>query len=301
MDGIKESSGRGGVKFFLLVLPVCLVVSIIGAIWFHWHLETKEIADPGLAMGGGGIEREEVVDLAKKFGWLNSEGWETEEGRKGMHQRIAFIDGTLSPQNYGFVVKRGADVSYEDELWPMVWVDVEGGERKDELVLVTAPYDFGDDNVISIVTAAKELKASKLGRTVRFLVYPTWLLLELGHERRGDFMESGEELVAVLGLRQMGEPVADGGTMLYLNGPSLGALEEQIPKVGIERRLSAEQRRDEFNFNQRMFGHAGAGRYQTIRPVGSATWPKYKEADLDALIARTRVLVELVLALAEEE
>ena len=73
-DGERSDGGIRGAKAFLVALPVCLFFSIIGAVWFHWHRENREEANPALAMSGQGMDRDEVEDLAKKLGWLSTEG-----------------------------------------------------------------------------------------------------------------------------------------------------------------------------------------------------------------------------------
>src|SRR6056297_4183395 len=101
----------------------------------------------------------------------------------------------------------------------MLWVDVEGSDKKDEVVVAT-PYDFGDDDVVALLTAAKEWRDVAPQRTLRILFYPQWLFLE--NERRGDFLRSGEDVAVVLQLRQMGEAADGGGATLQVSGPHLG-------------------------------------------------------------------------------
>lgn len=285
-----------GVKIALVALPLCLVLSTVGAVWYHWHKETEEVADPGLAMMGDGIDRAEVEDSLKKLEWLGDAGWETEEGRKQMRGVLSFVEGTLSPQNYGFVVHKGAEVSYEGELWPMVWVDVVGGEKKDEVVVVAAAYDSGSHDVVSLLTMARELKNLDPSRTIRILVFPFWLFME--HARRGDFWEAREEIVAVLSLERMAEIGGSSDARLKVGGPSLGKLEERLKSSNVDRVTHAAPQGIE-----QVFGEVGGAVFQMVEPADLTRGLKEKSPgnDVEALIVRTRVLAEVVRELAERE
>lgn len=296
MSEDQESKGAWKVKAALVALPLFLALSTVGAIWYHWQSDQEEVADPALAMPGEGIDPEEVVDsLMKLTEYIGERDWESVEGRKKTRQSLSFIEGTLSPQNYGFVVHKGAEVSYEGELWPMLWVDVAG--KKKEVVLVVAAYDSGDDSVVALMTAARAMRGAEMERTVRFLLFPEALFME--HKRRGDFMKSDENIVALLRLRQVGEASETGGITLSMDGPDLGGLEASLKHPDVERHVRTEE--GHIATNVRAFGREGAAVYQIVSPVGTSTLPKRDRDDLPALIARTRVLVELVSALADGE
>ena len=293
----QETKGAWKVKAALVALPLFLALSTAGAVWYHWQSDQEKVADPALAMPGEGIDPEEVADsLMKLTEYIGERDWETEEGRKNMRRVLSFVEGTLSPQNYGFVVHKGAEVSYEGELWPMVWVDVVGKKRKKEVVLVCATYDRDDASLVSLMTAARALRGAELERTVRFLLFPEALLVE--RSQRGGGMKSGEEIVALLQLRQMGKWVDGDGTKLSVKGPDLGVLEGHLKHEQVERQLwSTDKVHKWFG---RVFGAAGAEHYQMILPVGAEALPTKERNDLPSLIERTSLLVELVTGLAAE-
>jgi hypothetical protein len=165
------------------------------------------------------------------------------------------------------------------------------------VVLVVAAYDSGDDSVVSLMTAARAMRGAELERTVRFLMFPEALLVE--GSQRGEFMKSGEEIVALLHLRHMGVWVDGDETKLSVNGPDLGELEIDLKHERVERHLwSTDQVNKLFG---RVFGGAGAALYQMVLPVGAEALPEREGDALPSLTARTRVMVELVSALADGE
>ncbi|MDA0768545.1 MAG: hypothetical protein O3A92_17170, partial [Verrucomicrobia bacterium] len=285
-EGEEKVKGMSGVKIALVALPLCLVLSTAGAVWYHWHKETEEVADPGLAMMGEGIDRAEVEDSLKKLEWLGDANWETEEGRKKMGGVLSFVEGTLSPQNYGFVVQKGAEVSYEGELWPMVWVDVEGGEKKDEVVVVAAAYDGDEGSLVALMTAARELRNLEGSRTIRFLMYQGALARE-GVVRDRSFMKNGEELVRVLELKGMG---GDGPVTLEVTGAEVAGLEGAFGHPDTERRTGSRAS----EAMDRIFGLGGRDVLLDFGPEYAEKWARMRQVDQRLLIARTRVLVEVL-------
>jgi hypothetical protein len=106
-----------------------------------------------------------------------------------LRQTIAFLEGTLSPQNYGFEVRRGAAVNLEGESWPTIWVDLRGSERNGEVVLVAVPYDQEAAAIAVVLGAVNDLRDEAMRKTVRFAFFPA-ALYALGE---------GEELTKILG------------------------------------------------------------------------------------------------------
>lgn len=291
MSDAEESTAKG-MKIALVALPLCLLISIVGAVWFHWYKETEEVADPGLAMAGTSIDRAEVEDSLEKLSWLGARDWGTDEGKKAMRGALAFVEGTLSPQNYGFVVHKGAEVIFEGELWPMVWVDVEGGAKKEEVVMVCARYDGDDGSLVALMTAARVLRDAEMERTVRLLVFPESKFERMG-DRRGEFVKKGEEVVATLELSLLGMP---GGGNIGTMGADLGSMEKNLEREGLDRWLVT----DGHETAVKVFGPEVARGYQRCFPalaldLGEAV---PGEGDIPSLMARTQSVVEMVLALA---
>lgn len=290
-----EAEGRG-VRIVLVALPVCLALSTVGAVWFHWQQETREVADPGLAMMGTGIERAEVEDSLKKLSnYIGPRGWETPEERHHVRQVIAFLEGSLSPQNYGFVVQRGAEVSYAEELWPMLWVDVPGRRQAEDLIVLAAAYDGDLESLVALMTAARELRGGQVRRTIRFLLYPE--RVPGVSELRSEFLESGERVVAMLSLRMGSGREGEGASRLEVVGPELGELEAVLPGTPVQRVIRAPGAVSP----RGAVGLMEAEVYQHVGPIGALDGEERSETDVAALMAQTRTLVGLLRALAGGE
>jgi hypothetical protein len=301
MSEQEEQGGLPWIKIALVALPVCLFFSAGGAVWYHWHSDTQEVADPALALGGEAMDRAEVADSLVKLGWLSGDGWESEEGKRGMRQRLSFIEGTLSPQNYGFVVQKGAEVSYEGGLWPALWVDVEGGAKREEVIVVAVQMDGRDDDVVALMTAARAMKDAKVARTIRLVWYFEGPAL-IG-DRRGSEITDGEEVVAVFHLR--GLPGADsvGGKTIGIMGPDLGgAVESRFPD-GLVRSRMPLAAGDRESKALKTLGLHEASTYQLVSglPVEEEGPGAVSRDDPAAIVEAVGDLVKMLLALAEEE
>ncbi|MCH2332508.1 MAG: hypothetical protein MK312_13360 [Roseibacillus sp.] len=93
-------------KVAMIGVPAFLLLSTGVSLWI-WRKQSQEDAiDPPLALASMAAEVEELEDRIYKLSKvLGVRGWDTLEGRRNMRRAVALIDGTLSPQNYGFPVK----------------------------------------------------------------------------------------------------------------------------------------------------------------------------------------------------
>lgn len=186
-------------KIALVGGPLFLLLSSVWAMWIWYKKDQEEDLDPRLALPAQEVGVAELGDHLRKLrDLIGGRDWDTPEGRAGMRRAIAFIGGTLSPQNYGFLVKRGAEVTHAGERWPSLWVDLAGTGKAKELILVTVPYDADDLSVPVALATVNALRAEELTRTVRFLFLPSGLL-EGGQEAFGrSLLRKGESLVATV-------------------------------------------------------------------------------------------------------
>ena len=158
----------------LVLVPALLLLSAAGAVWFHWRTETDDAPHPGLALGAAALGDGELRDAVRKLTeYIGPREWETPEGRTHLRQVIAYVSGTLSPRNYGYVVRSDGELSLAGERWPALWVDARGAEGG--LVMVAVPYDGDAASVVVALALAGELREAGLKRTVRFVFYPAEL------------------------------------------------------------------------------------------------------------------------------
>ena len=178
-------------KVAMVGIPGFLLLSTGFALWIWWKKSQDDSIDPRLALASVAAEVEELEDSVYKLSKvLGLRGWDTAEKRRNMSRAIALIDGTLSPQNYGFSVKKGERLTYAEEQWPTVWVDLEGQSVSSQVLLVSAPYDGSDAAIAVVLAVARDLRDETFGPTIRFVFYPSQL-----YQRK----EAGKSVVDVLG------------------------------------------------------------------------------------------------------
>ena len=201
-DGLPEEPSKPNPawKVAMVGAPAFLLLSTGWALWIWWKQSQDDSVDPRLALASVAAEVVELEDsLHKLSSVLGPRDWESAEGRINMRRAIALIDGTLSPRNYGFVVRKGERLSYADEPWPTVWVDLVGGGDPKRVLLVNAAYD-GSDAVIALVLAvARDLRDEKFHSTVRFVFHPAKLYSGQEKEKMlSDILGQKETLGATL-------------------------------------------------------------------------------------------------------
>lgn len=192
--------------------PAFLVLSSAVALWI-WARQLEDPApDPRLALAASEVRVEELDDHLRKLDELiGSRDWETPEGRRALRQTLAFLEGTLSPQNYGFVPEKGAYVELLGELWPTLWVDLGGAAAPEQLVLVAVPYDRSSGVLAATLGAINDLRDEELGPLVRFAFYPAVLFEREGREGFQELVREGETRAKLLEPQLPEGLVAEGG------------------------------------------------------------------------------------------
>jgi hypothetical protein len=163
----------------LVLVPALLLLSAAGAVWWYWHSAATEDPHPGLALGSTQLGDDELRDTMRKLTeYIGPRDWETPEGRRSLRQAVAFVSGTLSPRNYGYLVRNGGELALAGERWPTLWVDAKG--TGPGMVLVAVPYDGDHVSMAAALALAGELREAGLRRTVRFAFYPSQLWQGMG-------------------------------------------------------------------------------------------------------------------------
>ncbi len=177
-DGLPREPARPNPawKAVMVGVPAFLFLSTGFALWIWWKKSQDDSVDPRLALASVAAEVEELEDSVSKLSKvLGSRGWASGEGRRNMRRAVALIEGTLSPQNYGFSVKQGEGLSHEGDQWPTVWVDLVGESAPSRVILVCAAYDGSDAAVAVVLAVARDLRDESFGPSVRFVFYPSEL------------------------------------------------------------------------------------------------------------------------------
>lgn len=257
-----DERANGIYRWALVLVPALLMLSAAGAVWFHWRSETNDDPHPGLALGVTALGDEELRDsVGKLTEYIGPREWETPEGRRHLRQVIAYVSGTLSPRNYGYVVRSDGGVSLAGERWPTLWVDARGSESG--VVMVAVPYDGDDVSVAVALALAGELREAGLKRTLRFVFYPAELWERVGPPKLG-FLETAD---LVLCVNRLGA-----GRDLWSVGPALGP-EELYFREAVDGHDDGSGGRRE----ARHFSHSG-GRVYDIRGTETPVTPEERGA-----------------------
>lgn len=177
-DGIPEERSRPNPvwKIAMVSAPAFLLLSTAWALWIWWKKSQDDSVDPRLALVSVAAEVEELEDSLHKLSQvLGPRDWESVEGRINMRRAIAFIDGTLSPRNYGFAVRKGEQLAHAGERWPTVWVDLVGVSDPMRILFVSAAYDRSDAAIALVLAVARDLRDEEFGPTIRFVFHPAQL------------------------------------------------------------------------------------------------------------------------------
>ncbi|NIP96906.1 MAG: hypothetical protein GWO24_27115 [Akkermansiaceae bacterium] len=197
METEEQSPGPNATwKIALVAVPLFLLLSSAWAMWTWWKRSQNTDPDPRLALAASDVQEAELEDhLHKLSRMIGVRDWGSPEGRQGMRRTIAFIEGTLSPQNYGFRVESGMPVPLGDELWPTIWVNLRGSGMEREVVVVAVPYDREDVQIAALLGAVNDLRDEERRKTVRFVFFPAELYARAGGKDVRQVLSEEESLV----------------------------------------------------------------------------------------------------------
>ena len=168
-DGIPEHKPTGTWKLVMVLLPTLLLISATGAVWFHWYRGEDKAIDPKLAQKSSELSLEELEGhLNKLTNYIGERSWETEVGRKGLRRTIAYLEGSLSPQNYGFRVSRENAFSWNGELWPTIWIE-HAVEDEEDWIELHAAYDREPEELAIVLSVINELRDAVPEKGIRFV------------------------------------------------------------------------------------------------------------------------------------
>ena len=300
MDDPTGAKPNGFLKWALVLVPALLVLSTAGAVWFHWHSETSLTPHPGLALAASAVDDDELRDVLKKLTrYLGPRDWKTPEGRGNMRGALALIEGTLSPRNFGYVVRRDGALPLAGERWPVVWADAKGQGKG--VVLVAAPYDIENESVAALLVLAAELREAGLERTLRFVFYPSDLWRTSGKPDLSFLREGNPDWVLCVNRLHAGP-----GRDLWLVGPDLRPGEHRIREIADFHESDRSFQLDGIQFSgltERVYEVRGT---REGRPAGEETEVRamagrdLETGEFEDLRARVRRLAEILRVAAGE-
>lgn len=201
-DGIPEDPAKPNPAWKIAMVggPLFLIVSTGWVLWIWWKESQDDSIDSRLALSSASAEVEELDDTVYKLGKvLGARGWDSSAGHTNMRRAIALIDGTLSPRNYGYKIRRGGHLDFADHPWPTLWADLKGASDPERIVLVNAAYDRSDAAVALVLAVARDLRDEEFAPTIRFIFHPAMLYRnETPEKTLADVLARGEVMGSML-------------------------------------------------------------------------------------------------------
>lgn len=174
---MSEAKGSPAIRLLLILLPLWLVASGLGAMWYYFHLEKKETLVEqekfGRAVSAPMIED----DLRKIVEVIGERNTASTEAGANLGRMSSMIEGLLGPSNTGYAVRKipgPAD-------WPLLQVTLAGRDSKAPAVWVIAGYDSpvgsrgaeaNASGVAATLAAAQALASDKPAVPIHFLFVP---------------------------------------------------------------------------------------------------------------------------------
>lgn len=165
------------VTVLLVILPVWLFGSGIGALWYYFHLERKEAL----------VEQERFArkvstpqlgdDLRKIVEIIGERNTSTAAAAEGLSRTASMIEGLLGPSNTGYTVRRHKGPT----RWPILQVTISGKSPQSPAIWVLASYDSpagsrgaeaNASGLAATLAAAQALAADKPAPPVHLVFLP---------------------------------------------------------------------------------------------------------------------------------
>jgi hypothetical protein len=174
------NKGFTWMKFFIVLVPVWLLVSGCIGLWLHFHIEKKEREEQRHAYRRAINEESLLDDFVKIADGIGSRNLTQMNGAASLGRMSSMIEGSLGVSNMGYEVKKIPGIIIDDVSLPIFTVDVLRRETKQEIWLVV-PYDSPADSPRGAASAsslslsfavAQALVGQSLESNVRFLYVP---------------------------------------------------------------------------------------------------------------------------------
>ena len=208
MDAPKRRSPW--VIFLLVLLPVWLVASGIGALWYYFHREKKQAL----------VEQERFVqavsaplladDLRKIVEVIGERNASSETAAANLSRTASMIEGLLGPSNTGYLVRR----TNGPGKWPILQVTLAGKNPQAPAVWVLSSYDSragsrgaeaNASGLAATLAAAQALARDKPNFPIHFVFLPHANDLESPVvETAAKFAELAKSPKAILCVESMG-------------------------------------------------------------------------------------------------
>lgn len=174
----QENSDRPRwVAWMLVILPLWLLVSGVGSVWYFLHREKKQELAGQQRFARSVSESAIADDLGKIVGIIGERHGSSPDAAKNLSRAAAMIEGSLGPSNTGFEVRRERGPAD----WPLLHVAIAGANPDAPAVWVVCSYDSRPGSpgveanatgIVAVLAAAQALAAEKPRAGVHFAFVP---------------------------------------------------------------------------------------------------------------------------------
>jgi len=161
----------------LILLPIWLIASGIGALWYYFHLEKKEALVEQQRFSQSVSVPMLTDDLRKIVEVIGERNGSSEISAVNLSRTASMIEGLLGPSNTGYAIKRAASPSQ----WPLFQVSILGKDPKAPAIWVLTSYDSPPGSrgaeanatgLAATLAAAQALANDKPAGAIHFLFLP---------------------------------------------------------------------------------------------------------------------------------
>ena len=193
------------VVWLLVLLPVWLLASGAGAIWYFLHAEKREELRGEQRFARAVSEDLLADDLRKLVELIGERHASSETAARNLTRTAAMIEGLLGPGNTGYKVRRESGPSE----WPLLQVTLAGDKSSAPGVWVVSSYDSqagsrgaeaNATGLAATLAAAQALAGTSFPASIHFVLIPH------ANDRDSPVLETATKLRDVI--RQSGEPRA---------------------------------------------------------------------------------------------
>lgn len=164
-------------SLILVLIPLWLVVSAAGALWYYFYKEKKDALVEQARFAQSVSVPLMDDDLRKLVEVIGERNGSSKRAAENLSRTTAMIEGLLGPSNTGYAVKTHKGPAQ----WPLLQVTVRGKNLKEPAVWVVTSYDsrVGSRGVEANATglsatlaAAQALANDKPDSTIQFIFLP---------------------------------------------------------------------------------------------------------------------------------
>lgn len=203
-------------RILILGLPIGLILTGAFSLVWHYRKPEKPAAPPIFRNLAAEIEAEELESYVRNLADVIGPRHISEP--KTLNRAANYVESTLGPRNVGYEVAR-REYAIDGQVVRNLWLEIPGGKRRNEYVVITAAYDAAAGTsghnvnasaVAALMGLAENFRLERPKRTIVLAFLTNSTAPHAGTPDSGaahfaSFLESrGDQIQAVLTLEGLG-------------------------------------------------------------------------------------------------